>query len=42
MGYINVCYFTADDLTDVHSVCALKCLSSFLVPKIKAKKKVAI
>ena len=29
VGYINVCYFTADDLTDVHSVSALKCLSSF-------------
>ena len=32
-GYINFCYFTADDLTDIHCVCALKSLSSFLVPK---------
>ena len=40
VSYINVCYFTADDLMDVDSVCMLKYLSLFLVPKIKAKKKV--
>lgn len=32
-------YCIADDLTDIHNVCALKSLSSFLVPKIKGKKK---
>ena len=40
--YELVCllYSIADDLTDIHVVCALKSLSSFLVPKIKPKKKV--